>query len=157
MWAWACWLSMRGGGGGPGAEHGRTMVEIAKLSILAAALGVPGTAFLTIFLVRRESTLRQEISWLLGIGALLPAWLIAFLGLMGDSTGAPPEKALKLLWMVSSATALLGVIVTDALLKRLRGSGREYGPLTCWLLGAVTLVPAWGIALIGLLVRTPGK
>jgi len=118
-----------------------------KVSILAAALGVPGTALLTIFLARRESTLRQEIYWLLGIGALLPAWLIAFLGLMGDSTGAPPEKALKLLWMVSSATALLGVIVTDALLKRLRESGREYGPLTCWLLGAVTLLPAWGFAL----------
>jgi hypothetical protein len=110
-----------------------------------------------VFLARRKSTLRPEILWLLGIAALLPAWLIAFLGLIGLSTSPGTGKASSLLWILSSAAAVLGVIFTDAALRRLREMGRAQRPSIPWFLGVVALLPGWGIALFGLLVRTPGK
>ena len=128
-----------------------------KWSILAGLLGVPGTWFGTAHLARRRSDQRPEIHWLLGIAALLPAWLIAFLGLLGLSTGPRPEKALIASWILSSSVALLGVIVTDAVLKRLRESGRNRRPVTYWLLGVAALLPGWGIALLGLVLTATGK
>lgn len=117
-------------------------------SILAGLLGVLGTGVGTALLASRRSDQRPEIHWLLGIAALFPAWLIAFLGLLGLSTGPRPEKALAMAWIVSSSVALLGVIVTDAVLRRLRASGRDHRPLIYWLLGVAALLPGWGIALL---------
>lgn len=119
-------------------------------SVLAGVLGVLGTGVGTVYLSRQESSGRQGIYWLLGIGALLPAWLIAFLDLLGRSSGPRPNKASIASWILSSSAALLGVIVTDAALKHLRESGRDPGPVTCWLLGVVAFLPGWGIALLGL-------
>lgn len=132
-------------------------MEIAKLSIFAALLGLVAIGFGTVLLSRRESPLRPETHWFLGIAALLPAWLIAFLGLIGLSTSPGTGKASSLLWILSSAAAVLGVIFTDAALRRLREMGRAQRPSIPWFLGVVALLPGWGIALFGLLVRTPGK
>ena len=126
-------------------------------SLLAGILGVLGTWLGTVLLTRRQSTRWQEIYWLLGIAAFLPAWLIAFLDLLGRSSGPRPEKALIASWILSSSAALLGVILTDGALKRLRESGRDPRPMTCWLFGVVVLLPGWGIALLGLLVKTRGQ
>jgi hypothetical protein len=128
-----------------------------KWSILVGLLGVIGTGFGTVHRARRKPNPRPEMQWLLGIAALLPAWLIAFLGLLGPSTGGRPEKALAISWVLSSSVALLGVIVTDAVLRRLRESGRNYRPVTYWLLGVVALVPGWGIALLVLMAKTMGR
>ena len=89
-------------------------------SLLAGLLGVLGTWLGTVLLTRRQSTRWPEIYWLLGIAAFLPAWLIAFLDLLGRSSGPRPEKALIASWILSSSAALLGVILTDGALKRLR-------------------------------------
>ena len=128
-----------------------------KWSVLAGVLGVLGTGVGTVYLSRQESSGRQWIYWLLGIAALLPAWLIAFLDLLARSSGPRPEKALIAAWILSSSVALLGVILTDGALRRLRESGRDPRPVTCWLLGVVALLPGWGIALLGLLAGTAGK
>jgi len=122
-------------------------------SLLAALLGVLGTWLGTARLARRESLLRPWAHWLLGMGALLPAWVVAFLSLLGRSSGPRPEKASSVSWILSSSAALLGVIVTDAVLRRLRESGRDHSPAIYWLLGVVALLPAWGIALLGLMVK----
>lgn len=121
-----------------------------KWSVLAALLGVVGTGIGTVQLLGRNSPHRPEAYWLLGMSALLPAWLIAFLGVVGRSTGARPEKALTVSWILSSSAALLGVIITDAALRRLGESGRGRHPVTLWILGVVTLLPALGVALIAL-------
>lgn len=94
-------------------------------------------------------------AWLLGLGALLPAWLIGFLGLLGPSSLGRPEPALKVSFILSSSAALLGVILTDAAVRRFRGSGREHRPVTYWLLGVAALLPAWGIALLSLTWTRP--
>lgn len=119
-------------------------------SILAGLLGVLGTGGGMLYLARRGFPQRSELYWLLGITALLPAWLIAFLDLLGRSSGPRPEKALSLSWILTTSVALLGVIVTDQVVKRLRESGRDRRPVIYWLLGVVALLPAWGIALLAL-------
>jgi hypothetical protein len=126
-------------------------------SILTGVLGVVGTWLGTAYVTSRKFDQRPEIYWLVGIAALLPAWLIAFLGLLGLSTGPRPEKALAVSWIVSSSIALFGVIVTDTVVRRLRASGRDHRPMTYWLLGLVALLPGWGIALLVLLARTSQK
>ena len=126
-------------------------------SILAGLLGVLGTGVTTAYLSRWNSARGGTTYWLLGIAALLPAWLIAFLDLLGRSSGPRPNKASIASWILSSSAALLGVIVTDAALKRLRESGRDHRPVTCWLLGVLAFLPGWGIALLGLILTTTGR
>jgi hypothetical protein len=123
-------------------------------SILAGLLGVLGTGAATAHLSRWNSARGGTTYWLLGIAALLPAWLIAFLDLLGRSSGPRPNKASIASWILSSSAALLGVIVTDTALKHLRESGRDPGPVTCWLLGVLAFLPGWGIALLGLMLKT---
>ena len=123
-------------------------------SILAGLLGVLATGVAMAFLSRHDSSRPRTIYWLLGMAALLPAWLIAFLDLLGRSSGPRPEKASSAAWILSSSAALLGVILTDVTLRRLRESGRDPGAVTCWLLGVLALLPGWGIALLGLILKT---
>jgi len=126
-------------------------------SILTGLLGVLGTGGATAYLSRQKSSRDRTIYWLLGIAALLPAWLIAFLDLLARSTGPRPEKALIAAWILSSSVALLGVILTDGALRRLRESGRDPRPETSWLLGVVALLPGWAIALLVLMLKTTGR
>lgn len=126
-------------------------------SVLAGLVGTVASWLATAQIARRRTRLRPEIPWLLGIVALLPAWLVAFVALLGRATGPRPEKALSVAWILSSSAALLGVILTDTALKGLRRSGRADRPVTCWLLGVAALAPGWGIALLGLMVRAAGR
>jgi len=118
-------------------------------SFVTGILGMLGTAFMLARLSRRVSHWAPVRYWLLGLAALVPAWLIAFVGLLGSFTGGRPESALSASWILSASAALLGIIVTDAEVKRLDESGRPHGPLRYWLLGIAAVAPAWGIALLG--------
>ena len=126
-------------------------------SVLAGVLGVLGTGVGTAYLSRGSVERPPTLYWLLGIAALLPAWLIAFLDLLGRASGPRPEKAFIAAWILSSSSALLGVIVTDAVVKRLRESGRAHRSVTPWLLGAAAFLPAWGIALFALAMSPAGR
>ena len=126
-------------------------------SILAGVVGLVGSWLATAYLARRQSQPRPELYWVLGIVALLPPWLTAFMGLLGRASGPRPEKILTGAWILSSSAALLGVILTDAVLRRLRESGRDHKPLTYWILGVLALLPGWGIALLGLLLKSTGR
>ena len=60
------------------------------------------------------------------------------------SIAALPPRAL-----FSSVVALIGVIATDYLLRRLQKSGHTLSLVTYWIIGVIALVPAWLIALVG--------
>jgi zinc transporter ZupT len=124
-------------------------------SVVVSALGLLASWGVTAYLTRRQHSRDPHLYWILGLAGLLPAWLIAFLGLLGSSTGGRSEVSLSVSWILSSAAALLGVIVTDALVRRLHESGRTHRPLMYWFLGIVALLPAWGIALWSLTWTRP--
>lgn len=106
-------------------------------SVVIGLVGALATWGATRSLGARESSQRPHLHWSLGLAALLPAWLVAFVGLLGASpTG-------------------LGIILSDGAVRRLRESGRAYRAVTYWLLGGAALVPAWGIALVGLIWTRP--
>ncbi len=126
-------------------------------SVVAALVGVLGTWILTIRLYRSAAHRPPEVYWLLGLAALLPAWAIAFLGLLGHLTGRFPEKPLEVWWILSSSAALLGVILTDGIVGKWRAAANACPPRRYWVIGVGAFAPAWGIALLGLMSLQHGK
>ncbi|MFQ5897697.1 MAG: hypothetical protein ACE5JN_05555 [Candidatus Methylomirabilia bacterium] len=126
-------------------------------SALAIVVGVGGTWLGVRWLDRRQSSRPPEVDWLLGVIALLPAWLIAFLSLLGRAVETLPEASAAVWPIASAAAALLGVIVTDATVRRLRGSDARERRTRYWAAGLASLVPAWGIALLGVLFTSGGE
>lgn len=86
--------------------------------------------------------------WLIGIAALFPAWLVAFLTLLQPATQGGAEVPLPPQALLSSGVGLGGIIVTDYLVRRAQKSGRALSPLKGWALGVVALAPACLIAWI---------
>jgi len=116
-------------------------------SVWIGILGVFGTAGVLAYLRRREISPLVEYSWLLGLAGLAPAWLVAILSLLGQTPAEVIDTPLPRPVLISSAVALLGVIFTDVLNRRLLA--RDFSPhsTTVWLLGVVAFIPAWIIAL----------
>jgi len=131
-------------------RQSRAEEAVTTWSVLIGVLGVFGTGALAAHLSRRTSQRDPVRYWVLGLFALLPAWLIAFVSLLGASTGRPSEGALHIFWILSSSAALLGVIVTDAAVRPVRKPGGAPRPMVAWLLGVAAFFPAWGLALLGL-------
>ncbi|MGI0028441.1 MAG: hypothetical protein ACREAQ_01850 [Nitrososphaera sp.] len=117
-------------------------------SLMTGAAGICGTAALLARLSSRQPPYSPERYWVLGMAALVPAWLIAFLG--GIELPAPPNKPL---FIFSSALPLLGIIVTDAVVRHLRHSGRDRRPVTYWLIGVAALLPGWVTSVTVLVVK----
>ena len=119
-------------------------------SLVVGIVGVLGTGAAVRRLQAKNSGRELRHYWLLGAGALFPAWLIAFLGLLQPATKQPVDVPLPPQALLSSGAALLGLIATDYLLRRLQKPGANSSPLTCWLLGCLALVPAWIVLLLSL-------
>lgn len=124
-------------------------------SVLIGLVGTLATWGAMRSLGARDSSQRPHLHWSLGLAALGPAWLIAFVVLLGGSPTGRPEGSLSAFLHLASAAALFGIILSDAAVRRLRESGRPYRSVTYWLLGGAALVPAWGIALLGLIWTRP--
>jgi len=118
-----------------------------RWSILIGIFGIIGTAGVLTYLKRREYPKVVEYSWLLGLAALAPAWLVSILALLGQSPTEVIDTPLPRSVLISSAVALLGVIFTDFLNRRLQAKDVAPRWLTLWLLGVAAFVPAWIIAL----------
>ncbi len=116
-------------------------------SVLIGVLGVFGTAGVLAYLRRREISPVVEYSWLVGLAALAPAWLVGILSILGQSPVQVTDTPLPRSVLFSSAAALLGVIFTDPLNRRLQAKGVTPRWTTLWLLGVVSFIPAWMIAL----------
>jgi len=97
-------------------------------------------------LARRGSPPTPRALWVVGLPALLFAWIVPFVALLNASGTiyGPPRKT----FMGASAAAILGVLVSDWLINREEKRESERRPLVSWLLGVAALVPAWLVALI---------
>ena len=117
-----------------------------KLSIVFGVLGLVTTAAVIPYANRRVFNWGPRQHWLLGLMALFPAWLIAFLGVLPSSVG-PEDNPLPRSALLSSVVALFGVVFTDTAARRLDASGYSLSPFNYWLLGLAGLLPAWLVTL----------
>jgi hypothetical protein len=87
--------------------------------------------------------------WALGLVTLLPAWLVAFIGLLGTTPGVRPHGASAATFVLSAAACLLGAIVTEARVREAGDSHTPSRPTRLWRLGLLAVLPAWVLALGG--------
>ncbi len=116
-------------------------------SVLIGIFGITGTAGVLAYLIRRDFHQVAEYSWFVGLAALAPAWLVGILAILGQSPVQVTDTPLPRSVLFSSAAALLGVIFTDLLNRRLQAKGVTPRWTALWLLGVVSFIPAWMIAL----------
>jgi len=117
-------------------------------SLVAAALGVLASGLVLAHLGRRPEGPEPSLAWLLGLLGVLPGWVVAFVGLLGAAEA--PVGPIRLAFVGSSAGGLVGVILTDVLVRRLRAAGPPRPVVTYWLLGLLAMTPAWLVTLVGL-------
>ncbi len=118
-----------------------------RWSVLIGIFGIIGTAGALTYLIRRDFHQVAEYSWLVGLAALAPAWLMGILAILGRSPVEVTDTPLPRSVLFSSAAALLGVIFTDLLNRRLQAKGVTPRWKALWFLGVVSFIPAWMIAL----------
>jgi len=122
-------------------------------SVVVGILGVCGTGVWVTYLGRQRTRYEPQWYWFYGLAALLPAWLLACLGLLTPPSGQGVQVSLPTAVLLASAVGLLGVVGTDAAVRRLQATVRARHPVLYWLLGIASLFPGWGIAVLGLLQR----
>jgi hypothetical protein len=95
---------------------------------------------------RRVAPPTPRVLWVVGLPALLLAWLVPFIALLNASgtIEGPPRKA----FMAASAAAILGVLGSDWLITREEKRVEPTRSFVWWVLGALALVPAWLAALL---------
>jgi hypothetical protein len=123
------------------------IIVIVCLALLGLAIIV---SRLTLRRLAGEGVARDPHAyWALGLVTPLPAWLVAFLGLLGSQPGARPQLISGAAWLLSAAAALAGAITTEARARRAGDSVESHDASRLWWRGVVALLPALGIALIG--------
>ena len=121
-------------------------------SVVVGIFGVCWTGVWMRYLSRHRTQYGPQRYWFYGLVALFPAWLVACLSLLTPPSGGV-QVFLPTAVFLSSAAGLLGVVGTDAVVRRLQETGRARRPVLYWLLGVASLFPGWAIALFGLLRR----
>jgi uncharacterized membrane protein (GlpM family) len=116
-----------------------------KVSLIIAFIGVLASGAALLFLKSKE----PRHYWLLGLAALFPGWLVAFLAVIDPASQSRVEVPLPPRALLSSAAGLVGVIATDYFIRRAQARGGELHPLTCWIGGVIALLPSWLIVAMG--------
>jgi NO-binding membrane sensor protein with MHYT domain len=118
-------------------------------SIVLALVGVFASLAGLRRLTAADASRDPHAYWALGLIALLPAWLVAFVGLLGTTPGAQPHGASAAVFVLSAAAGLLGAIVTEARVRESGDSHEPWHPTRLWRLGLLAVFPAWLLALGG--------
>ncbi len=125
---------------------------IIAVSLAVGLLGVLATRAALLRLAERETSSDPHVPWVLGLVGLMPAWLITFIALLGSSPAPRLPLGSAAAWITSSSAALIGTIVTEALVRSAGESGGR--PIsTYWTYGLAALLPAWLISILGNVIR----
>ena len=112
-------------------------------TLVVAGLGLVASRWAASTLARGAA---PRVVWLTGLPALVPAWLVSFVALLGEAETA--QGAPRIAFLGASAAAILGVLASDGLFAREDRRPEGARPLVSWLLGAAALGPAWLVALL---------
>lgn len=116
-----------------------------SLSIWVGLIGVLAGALVSACL--RDRLGKPERYWMVGLAAAAPAWIIALTVLLGGLSGENPDKGMKALLAASTASGLLGVIVSEFCVRWLKTRPAAAPGAVYWFLGTVALMPSWGFLL----------
>jgi len=117
------------------------------LGLLGVLAGRIGLTRLTVDHASRD----PHAYWALGLVTLLPAWLVAFVGLLGTTPGVRPQLVSGAL--LSAAAGLIGAIATEARVREAGDFAEAHQATRLWRLGVLAFLPAWVIVLSGHVVR----
>ncbi len=118
-------------------------------SVLLALLGTLATRTTVSRLAADGRERDPHVYWALGFAALVPAWLVLFLALLGPTARPRPELVPAAAWVLSAASGLVGAIATEGSLRRASDTTGSRDPLACWRLGLLGSLPAWLVAAAG--------
>jgi hypothetical protein len=122
---------------------------IIAASVLLGLIGAVASRIGLMYLYADGTSRDPHAYWALGLIALLPAWLVAFVGLLGSTPGVRPQLVSGAAWMLSAAAALVGAIATEAGVRGAGDSVEAHHAARLWRLGLLAFLPAWVIVLIG--------
>ena len=118
-------------------------------SVLLGLIGVVASRIGLTYLTADGALRDPHAYWALGLVALLPAWLVAFVGLLGTTPGVRAHLVSSAAWLLSAAAALIGAIATEAGVRGAGDSVEAHHAARLWRLGLLAFLPAWVIVLIG--------
>lgn len=122
-------------------------------SLLLGLVGVVASRAGLTRLTAADASRDPHAYWALGLVSLLPAWLVAFVGLLGTQPGAKPQLVSGAAWVLSAAAMLIGAIATEARVRRAGDTAEAHHAARLWRLGVLAFLLAWVIALGGHVVR----
>lgn len=94
-----------------------------------------------------------HVYWSLGLAGVLPAWLVLFVTLLGDSPAARPALGSAVAWILSVAAGLIGAIAGEARVRHASDTPEGLAPAHGWQIGVWSGIPAWAITALGHLLR----
>jgi hypothetical protein len=120
-------------------------------SVLLGLIGVVASRIGLTHLTADGASRDPHAYWALGLVTLLPAWLVAFVGLLGTTPGVRGQLVSGAL--LSAAAGLIGAIATEARVRETGDFAEAHQATRLWRLGVLTFLPAWVIALSGHVAR----
>ena len=120
-------------------------------SVLLGLIGVVASRIGLTHLTADGASRDPHAYWALGLVTLLPAWLVAFVGLLGITPGVRPQLVSGAL--LSAAAGLIGAIATEARVRETGDFAEAHHATRLWRLGVLAFLPSWVIVLSGHVVR----
>ena len=122
---------------------------ILAASVLLGLIGAVASRIGLTYLTANGASRDPHAYWAVGLVTLLPAWLVAFVGLLGTQPGVRPQLVSSAAWLLSAAAGLIGAIATEAGVRGAGDSVEAHHAARLWRLGVLAFLPAWVIVLIG--------
>ena len=110
--------------------------------ITMAVVGILGTGAAASYLQGKVERWGPQYFWFLGLIALFPVWLLRFFAILLPATKEAVDVPLPPRAILASGVALLGVIASDFLVRRMQRSSSVRSGLAFWILGVIALLPA---------------
>src|SRR5262249_56960820 len=111
-------------------------------SVLLGLIGVVASRIGLTYLTADGTSRDPHAYWALGLVTLLPAWLVAFLGLLGTTPGVRPQLVSGAAWLLSAAAGRTGARAPAAPVRAGGAVARAPPPPRAWGAGGGARPPA---------------